>query len=656
LGLLCGAIGTSLGLLGIVGWILNLPILTSVESRFVPMAPETALVSVLIGLCVASYSLRNHGRFYELCTRWIPPIVLLVGIISTIEIVAGRRFELEEILLPSLRGFRPVSQILPSPVSVAGQIILGSACLLLARFPKLRLMRAMPSLALCVGLTNFVVLLGYLYNTPLLYGGQIRPVSLVTAAANLFLVAGLVANAGPGFFPARVLVGPSVTSGLSRLFLPITFLVVLTAELVSDLLRWRMGSPHPLLEALQTLGCAAVVTMIMLQVARAAGRRIDTAEKARALAESQIRRAHEGLERRVVERTAELGRTNRELREEIAERRSAQEALRQSEEKNRALISAIPDWMVRINRSGQVIDFKGPQSYFGADPAWNLPAQRLATLLLRRLPKQPSDYVEGVLSTQEPQIFEFQYPAKEGARHLEARIVGTGRDEVLALIRDITERKRLEGEIAEIRNREQQRIGQDLHDGLGQRLTAIGFLAKSLEFRLAQDGLPAAAEAAKIGTMVADAVAETRRLAKGLIPLDLEGNDLGTALQDLALNFAAYYPTPVCFESSGPVTVVDPIVARDLFRIAQEAINNALKHAKSRRVDVTLEETTAGLSLTIKDDGVGLDPQIAMQKGLGLQIIQYRAKRIGAAVHFGRSETGGTQIVCTLPHRPESSV
>src|SRR5262249_18841230 len=156
-------------------------------------------------------------------------------------------------------------------------------------------------------------------------------------------------------------------SNLLRSFLPITFFVVLFDEILSDFIRWHVGSPHLLLEAVQTLTSASLVTLVVLQVARAAGRRIDTAERARENAEREIRDAHEALEQRVIERTAELGKVNQELVAEISERRTAQEALRQSEEKNRALISAIPDWMLRIDKNGQIIDFKGPQSYFSSE-------------------------------------------------------------------------------------------------------------------------------------------------------------------------------------------------------------------------------------------------------------------------------------------------
>ena len=171
---------------------------------------------------------------------------------------------------------------------------------------------------------------------------------------------------------------------------------------------------------------------------------------------------------------------------------------------------------------------------------------------------------------------------------------------------DITEQKRLERQIQEISEQEKRRIGQDLHDGLGQYLTGIAFMSRLLQRKLAEKALPEAAEAEKIATLVNKTVFQARDLARGLCPVELENNGLHAALQDLSCTTEKLFNVSCTVESDADVRIGDNNTALHLYRIAQEAINNAIKHGKSQRIVVALARAANTISLAISDDGMGL--------------------------------------------------
>ena len=153
---------------------------------------------------------------------------------------------------------------------------------------------------------------------------------------------------------------------------------------------------------------------------------------------------------------------------------------------------------------------------------------------------------------------------------------------------DITERKRLEKAVLDISAREQRRIGQDLHDGLGQHLTGVAFMGKVLEQRLAESSTAEAAEAAKIVTLVNQAIQMTRELARGLLPVGAEGRNLMSALDHWATEVGELFHVACRFECHAPVLIEDDTVADHLYRMAQEAVHNAVKHGRAGRVLIDL--------------------------------------------------------------------
>jgi len=213
---------------------------------------------------------------------------------------------------------------------------------------------------------------------------------------------------------------------------------------------------------------------------------------------------------------------------------------------------------------------------------------------------------------------------------------------------DITESKRLEKAILEISAREEHRIGQDLHDGLGQHLTGIAFMSKVLEQKLADKSDAEAAEAGKIVRLVNQAIHKTRELSRGLLPVASDARGLMSALEQYTSEVQDLFGLSCRFECDMPVLVDQEAVANHLYRIAQEAVNNAIKHGGGRDILVKLSAEGGNIALSIRDNGVGLPENVRASKGMGLHIMNYRAKTIGATLQVQRCPDGGTVVTCSL--------
>jgi PAS domain S-box-containing protein len=214
---------------------------------------------------------------------------------------------------------------------------------------------------------------------------------------------------------------------------------------------------------------------------------------------------------------------------------------------------------------------------------------------------------------------------------------------------DITERKHLEKTILEVSAREQRRIGQDLHDGLGQHLTGIAFMAKVQEQKLAEKQMSEAADAAKIVRLVNDAISRARELAKGLAPVVSDAHGLMSALQLHAAEVEDVFRVSCRFQCDPPVLVSDGNVATHLYHIAQEAITNAVKHGQARNILVRLSAFDGRGILVISDDGKGLVEPVGNHGGMGLQIMRYRADMIGGTLEIRCDKKQGTTISCRFP-------
>ncbi len=216
---------------------------------------------------------------------------------------------------------------------------------------------------------------------------------------------------------------------------------------------------------------------------------------------------------------------------------------------------------------------------------------------------------------------------------------------------DITERKHLEKTILEVSGREQRRIGQDLHDGLGQHLTGIAFMSKVQEQKLMEKSMPEAGDAAKIVKLVNEAIYKTRELARGLLPVVSDAQGLMSALQQWASEVEDLFGVSCRFQCFAPVLIHDDTVATHLYYIAREAVNNAIKHGHASRIVIRLAANQEQGVLTVSDDGSGIADIPANNAGMGRHLMNYRARVIGGSLEIQRVATGGTMVSCSFPIR-----
>jgi PAS domain S-box-containing protein len=222
-------------------------------------------------------------------------------------------------------------------------------------------------------------------------------------------------------------------------------------------------------------------------------------------------------------------------------------------------------------------------------------------------------------------------------------------------VRDISRRLELEREILATTDREQRRIGQDLHDDLGQQLAGIEFLTQTLVGQLARVSKPAEVRAREIARMVQRTMTHARELARGLSPIGLETDGLTVSLRELAARTKKLFRVDCRFKSKGTVLIHDHHVGIHLYRIAQEAVSNAVKHGKASRIDIGLTKNAERIVLAVSDNGIGLPVKLRNKKGLGLHVMQYRAGVIDASLVGQRLPDGGTAFVCSVKELPVKS-
>jgi signal transduction histidine kinase len=221
------------------------------------------------------------------------------------------------------------------------------------------------------------------------------------------------------------------------------------------------------------------------------------------------------------------------------------------------------------------------------------------------------------------------------------------------VLRDITPGKLMEKQIAEVSDREQSRIGQDLHDGLCQHLVSIGFATELLRETLQHKSSEDTPRVETIAEMINQAITQARQLARGLYPVRLEVDGLTSALEEMAGSVKLLTQVNCHFASSGEAIIRDPVAGSNLFRIAQEAVANAIKHSRCKNVRISLDAIEDEITLTIKDDGIGLHPPEHNTSGMGLHIMKYRAQMIGATLIWQTQASGGTTVMCSFSNKNE---
>lgn len=218
-----------------------------------------------------------------------------------------------------------------------------------------------------------------------------------------------------------------------------------------------------------------------------------------------------------------------------------------------------------------------------------------------------------------------------------------------ALTKEIAERERLEKDILEVSEREQQRIGHDLHDSLCQHWAATAMAGQVLGEKLAAKSLPEAADAKDVVKLVEDGITLTRNLAHGISPLEMETEGLVTTFHEFASNISKMFKISCAFDCDSPPLIDDAITGMHLYRVAQEAVNNAIRHGKPKQIVISLSNQKGRVELTIEDDGSGLAEDWQKNRGMGTRIMAHRAAMTGGTFSIEPNPTGGTFVKCSIP-------
>jgi signal transduction histidine kinase len=229
------------------------------------------------------------------------------------------------------------------------------------------------------------------------------------------------------------------------------------------------------------------------------------------------------------------------------------------------------------------------------------------------------------------------------------------RDSDRAHIAALEHARALERDIVNVSEHEQRRIGQDLHDGLCQVLAGIGCAISMLKDELRAKSLPEADAAEEIEGFVRDAATEARDLARGIFPVLQDAVGLESALEELAALCSRLHHRQISLANDDGIVFAKPDMAMHVYRIAQEALSNALKHAKAQNVTLSLRKIDGGvIRLTIEDDGHGMPAPPRSFSGMGLRTMRYRAALINASLEIGSRPNGGTVVTCDM--RPDTLV
>ena len=382
-----------------------------------------------------------------------------------------------------------------------------------------------------------------------------------------------------------------------------------------------------------------------------------------------------------------------ETNTDISQQKRAEEKIRNSEELHRAMISQTAAAMARIDLSGTFTFVNKKFCELLGYRHEELIGKRIAEIAHPDDVRETENLFKRVAKKGEPYDLEERCVRKDGSTlwvnvSASPMLNGSGKPQsVLAVVIDISARKQaeadlkksnelleervrdrtqelrntnveleneirrrkgLEGQILEISDREQQRLGRELHDGLCQQLTAIGFMARATALRLKNHRVLMTEDVEKLAELLNDAATDARNLARGLHQVDVNAAEFVRAMQDLVNR--ELWQTPCRLDVKRSFHIEDDAAAGHLFRIAREAVINANKHAQAREIVIKLEHSRKGLFLSVTDDGVGMPTEADKKQGLGFHIMNYRARAAGGRLEVESRKQGGTRIVCCLPN------
>lgn len=360
----------------------------------------------------------------------------------------------------------------------------------------------------------------------------------------------------------------------------------------------------------------------------------------------------------------------------VTESKRNEHALRQSEERMRAILNTAADAIITIDRRGVITDVNlATETMFGYTRD-ELVGENVNILMPSPYRDEHDQYLARYLQTGEARLIGIGREVVGLRKDGTTLPVGLAVSQVdhlglfTGIIRDLSERKRLEKHVLDVAAEEQRRIGHELHDGTGQELTALALFAGKLLDILGGASRGETEEKAtwllveadfvllrEIASRLLRGLKEANRnvheILRGIMPVQVDAEGLRSALEDLAATANLQGDITCRFESSGPVAIPDKVMAGHLYRIAQEALHNALRHSRADEICISLSQNNQQIVVAVNDNGIGIS-QNAMygaglaSGGMGLRTMEYRAGMIGGAIRIGLNEAGGTMVRCTV--------
>lgn len=353
------------------------------------------------------------------------------------------------------------------------------------------------------------------------------------------------------------------------------------------------------------------------------------------------------------------------IHRDVTERKRAAQALENRQQRLKAILSTVADAIITIDQQGIIDSVNAATEQMFGYTAEELIGQNISLLMPPPFADEHDGYIARYLETGVGRIIgvgrEVAGRRKDGEIFPVDLAVSKVNHHGLftGIVRDISTRKCLEREVLDIAAAEQRRIGQDLHDDLGQRLGGLGMLSDALATSLARQAqTPVQQEMAQqIQQGLKQATALVRTLAYGLVPVDVTSDSLADALRTLVIRVQDSDGIQCSFDCPTEVELQDQQLATQLFRIAQEAAINAVRHGSPKRIGISLESGESVVVLRIHDDGTGFDSDEAerAQAGVGLRSMRYRASQIGARLEIESTSDDGTTVTCTVPLRPSGA-
>ena len=353
------------------------------------------------------------------------------------------------------------------------------------------------------------------------------------------------------------------------------------------------------------------------------------------------------------------------LAREKVQQQITEQQLRESEAKARSILETTVDAIITIDPRGIVQSFNKTAESLFQYKSTEVIGKNVKMLMPEPYREEHDDYIEHYKKTGERKIIgigrEVTGRRKDGSTFpmylAVSEVKLPGQHIFTGIVRDITEQRRLEQEVLRISEHERRRIGQDLHDGLGQMLTGIGLISKNLAQRLSNEEHAAAEDAAEITDLIKEADEQARTLARGLVPVEFDKKGLEAALERLRTHAEKLFGITCSLEIIGNLNFDDATQAIHLYRIAQEAVSNAVKHGQASKVSVDLASTERHIRLRVTDNGTGFPDDWDSDGGLGVRIMQFRARLIGGNLEISDMPDKGAVITCTMPlHHTENNV